>query len=181
MAVIYMAGFFTWISSLQELPRALLIAYAITVKATLVEISWLPSPDDFENGALRYTIDCFRCLSSEDKNCNKLHQVQYSPSKGNISGVEVAIYGLPSASYFLLRVYSVNELNRQEQNRDVWNFAEDFFKTKVVALPLLLFVAKKKGWLPVSFICLPMLRKNGDTESAEGAITQQSHSYNQLL
>lgn len=166
---------------LVELPRASLIAYAITVKATLVEISWLPSPDDFENGALRYTIHCFRCLSSEDKNCNKLHQVQYSPSKGNISKVEVAIYGLPSASYFLLRVYSVNELNRQEQNRDVWNFAEVFFKTKVVALPLLLFVAKKNGWLPICFICPPVLRENGDTKNAEGAITQQSHSYNQLL
>ncbi|PFX29174.1 Ephrin type-A receptor 4 [Stylophora pistillata] len=117
----------------EELPKAPLMANATVVKATAVEISWQRSPDDLDDGELIYAVDCFRCTSSEDKNCDEQCNlnVQYSPSKENISGVDVVINGLPSSSYFLFRVYSVNELNRQEQNRDVWNFAEVFVKTKV--------------------------------------------------
>lgn len=121
---------------LVELPKAPLTANVTVVKATVVEISWQRSPDDLEDGALMYAVDCFRCTSREDKNCKEQCdlEIQYSPSKENISGVKVAINGLPPSSYFLFRVYSVNELNQQEQNTDNWNFAKVFVKTKGITL-----------------------------------------------
>ncbi|XP_066027769.1 ephrin type-A receptor 4 [Pocillopora verrucosa] len=115
------------------LPKAPLTANATVVKVTVVQISWQHSPDDLENDSLTYAVDCFKCESSRDKNCKESCNpgVEYSPSKENISGVEVNINGLPPSTYFLFRVYSVNELNQLEPNRDDWNFAKVFVKTRV--------------------------------------------------
>ena len=118
------------------LPKAPLTANVTVVKVTVVRISWQHSPDDFENDPLTYAVDCFRCTSSKDKNCKEPCNpgIEYSPSKENISGVEVTINGLPPSSYLLFRVYSMNELNQLEPNRDVWNFAKVFVKTKGMKL-----------------------------------------------
>ena len=56
--------------------------------------------------------------------------------KENIRGVSVTISGLSSSSYFLFRVYSVNELNRQEKDRDKWNYAKVFVQTKGTCIEL---------------------------------------------
>ena len=141
--------FWTWIYTclqlnifclLVELPKAPLTANATVVKATVVQISWQRSPDDFENDPLTYAVDCFKCKSKEDKNCREPCNsgIEYSPSKENISGVEVTINGLPPSSYFLFRVYSVNELNQRQQNRDDWNFAKVFVKTKGMKLKFII-------------------------------------------
>ena len=123
---------------LVELPKAPLTANATVVKTTVVQISWQRSPDDFKNDSLTYAVDCFKCESSRDKNCKESCNpgVEYSPSKENISGVEVTINGLPPSSYLLFRVYSLNELNQLEPNRDDWNFAKVFVKTRGMKLKL---------------------------------------------
>ena len=125
---------------LVELPKAPLRVNATVVKTTVVQISWQRSPDDFKNDPLTYAVDCFRCTSSKDTNCKEPCNpgIEYSPSKENISGVEVAINGLPPSTYFLFRVYSVNELNQLEQNRDDWNFAKVFVKTKGMKLKFII-------------------------------------------
>ena len=56
--------------------------------------------------------------------------MQYKPNKDNISDVTVKIHGLSSDSFFLFRIYSVNELNQQEQDRNKWKYAKVFVKTK---------------------------------------------------
>ena len=56
--------------------------------------------------------------------------MQYKPSKDNITGNSVAVNSLQSDSFFLFRVYSVNELNYQEKDRDKWKFAKVFVRTK---------------------------------------------------
>ena len=122
------------------LPKAPLTANATVVKVTVVQISWQHSPDDLENDPLTYAVDCFRCTSSKDKNCRESCNpgIEYSPSKENISGVEVNINGLPPSTYFLFRVYSVNELNQLEPNRDDWNFVKVFVKTKGMKLKFII-------------------------------------------
>ena len=81
---------------------------------------------------LRYSVDCFRCKSSKDKDCKEScgPSVQYKPRKENITGFGVRVNGLQSDSFFLFRVYSVNELNQQEKDRDKWNYATVFARTK---------------------------------------------------
>ena len=75
---------------------------------------------------------CFSCNSGEDKECNEScgPRVQYKPNKDNITDVTVKINGLSSDSFFLFRIYSVNELNQQEIDRNKWKYAEVFVKTK---------------------------------------------------
>ena len=77
-------------------------------------------------------MDCFGCKSRKDKDCNEPcgPTVQYKPSKDNITGNSVAVNGLQSDSFFLFRVYSVNEFNQQEKDRDKWNYAIVFVHTK---------------------------------------------------
>lgn len=81
-------------------------------------------------------MDCFRCKSGEDKNCKEAcdRQVRYLPGKENITGVNVTVHGLSSSSFFLFRVYSVSDLNQQENNKDNWNYAEVFVETKGIVL-----------------------------------------------
>lgn len=112
------------------LPQAPLKAKPTLVKATYVILGWQRSPDD--NGTLTYAVDCFRCTSTEDKHCNEAcdRQVEYSPRKENITGVNVTVSGLSWSSFYLFRVYSVNALNQQENDRDNWKFAEVFVETK---------------------------------------------------
>ncbi len=112
------------------LPQAPLDATTTVVEATHVVIIWHRSPDD--NGTLTYAVDCFRCRSNEDKQCNELcdRQVRYSPRKENITGVNVTLNGLSASSFFLFRVYSVNEFNQQEKDRNNWKFAEVYVETK---------------------------------------------------
>ena len=114
------------------LPQAPLKPNTTVVKATVVVISWHRSPNDVQNGALTYAVDCFRCKSRTDKNCKEPcdRTLRYSPSKENISGVNVTIRGLSSSSHFLFRIYSVNELNKQEKDRDKWKYAKVFVETK---------------------------------------------------
>ena len=101
------------------------------VKATYVSLNWSRSPDDI-NGTMRYSVDCFRCKSSKDKECLEPcgPQVYYKPNRNNITSVTVTVHGLRSDSYFLFRVYSVNELNQQEKDRDKWKYAKVFVRTK---------------------------------------------------
>ena len=57
-------------------------------------------------------------------------QVSYLAGKENITGVNVTVYGLSPSSFFLFRVYSVGELNQQEQDKNKWNYAEVFVETE---------------------------------------------------
>ena len=56
--------------------------------------------------------------------------VEYKSKKDNITDDTVAIRGLPSDSFLKFRVYSVNELNEQEKDRDKWNYVTVSAKTK---------------------------------------------------
>jgi len=56
--------------------------------------------------------------------------VQYLPGKENLTGMNVTVHGLSPSSFFLFRVYSVSELNQLENNKDNWNYAEVYVKTK---------------------------------------------------
>lgn len=60
--------------------------------------------------------------------------MRYLPGKENITGVNVTVHGLSSSSFFLFRVYSVSDLNQQENNKDNWNYAEVFVETKGIVL-----------------------------------------------
>ena len=101
------------------------------MKATYVEIMWERSPDEI-GWKLRYSVDCFRCKSSEYKDCKELcgGNVEYKPNKDNNTGGTVKINGLPSNSFLEFRVYSVNELNEQEKDRNKWNYVTVSAKTK---------------------------------------------------
>jgi len=114
----------------KALPLAPLMARITVVKATAVIISWQRSPDD--KGNITYAVYCFRCNSGDYKYCKEAYdrQVRFSPGKENITGVTVTVHGLSSSSFFLFRVYSVNELNQQEKDKDKWNYAEVFVETK---------------------------------------------------
>lgn len=121
-------------SSFPALPKAPVNANTTVVFATRVVISWHRSPDD--NGKITYALDCFRCKSGEYKNCKEAcdRQVRYLPGKENITGVNVTVHGLSSSSFFLFRVYSVSDLNQEENNKDNWNYAEVFVETKGIVL-----------------------------------------------
>ena len=56
--------------------------------------------------------------------------MQYLPEKENLTGMNVTVHGLSPSSFFLFRVYSVSELNQLENNKDNWNYAEVYVKTK---------------------------------------------------
>lgn len=109
------------------LPRAPLKASTTIVEATYVVISWERSPDD--KGRLTYALDCLRC---EVKYCLVAcsRTVRYSPKKENITGINVTITGLSPSSFFLFRIYSVNELNQHEKDKEKWKYAEVFVGTK---------------------------------------------------
>jgi len=93
-------------------------------------------PDD--DGKISYALDCFRCKSGKDKNCKEAcdRQVRYLPGKENLTGMDVTVHGLSPSSFFLFRVYSVSELNQQENNKGNWNYAEVYVKTKGIVLPV---------------------------------------------
>ena len=116
--------------SFSALPQAPVKANFTKVLATRVVISWQHSPDD--NGRITYALDCFRCKSGEDEKCKEAcdRQVKYLPGKENITGLNVTVHGLSPSSFFLFRVYSVSELNQQENNKDNWNYAKVYVKTK---------------------------------------------------
>ena len=114
------------------LPKAPRSAIVTVVKETYVEIMWERSPDN-NDGKLRYSVDCFKFKFSEctlycEESCGP--SVQYKSNKDNITDDTVAIKGLPSDSFLKFRVYSVNELNEQEKDRDKWNYVTVFAKTK---------------------------------------------------
>ena len=113
------------------LPAAPLYANATVVKATDVVIKWERSPDD-SGGKLRYAVDCFKCKSSNYKDCNEPcgPKLKYMPSQENIISVSVTINGLPPDSFLKFRVYSVSELNEQEKDRDKWKYVMVSVKTK---------------------------------------------------
>ncbi len=118
------------IISFLALSQAPLETTTDVVEATYVVVSWHSSRDD--NGMLTYAVDCFRCKSNSG-NCRYEpcdRQVRYSPRKENITGVKVTVNGLSSSSFFLFRVYSVNELNQLESDRDKWKYAQVFVETK---------------------------------------------------
>lgn len=112
------------------LPLAPLNARAIMVEHTFLTISWIPRDDT--DSKLRYSTDCFRCFSLQDKECRGLcrQNVKFQPGGDKIYTVNVAVFGLQAGSFYLFRVYSVNELNQQEKDRDKWNFATVYVKTK---------------------------------------------------
>ena len=56
--------------------------------------------------------------------------MRYLPGKENITGVNVTVHSLSSSSFYLFRVYSVGELNEQEQDKNKWNYAEVFVETE---------------------------------------------------
>ena len=56
--------------------------------------------------------------------------MRYLPGKENITGVNVTVHGLSSSSFYLFRVYSVGDLNQQEQDKNKWNYAEVFVETE---------------------------------------------------
>ena len=101
------------------------------MKTTYVEIMWERSPDEID-GKLRYSVDCFRCKSSEYKDCKEScgANVEYKPNKDNNTDGTVKISGLPSDSFLKFRVYSVNELNEQEKDRNKWNYVTVSARTK---------------------------------------------------
>ena len=113
------------------LPRAPLNVIATVVEPNYATISWSRSPDDIK-GTIRYSVDCFRCKSSKDKDCNHPcgPEVHYTPNENNITGTTVTLNGLSLDSFYLFRVYSVNELNQQEKNKDKWKYAKVFLQTK---------------------------------------------------
>ena len=113
------------------LPAAPLYANATLVKATYVVIKWERSTDD-SGGKLRYAVDCFKCESSNYKDCKEPcgARIQYMPSQDNITSVTVTINGLPPDSFLKFRVYSVNELNEEEKDRDKWKYVMVSVKTK---------------------------------------------------
>ena len=113
------------------LPVAPLYANATLVKATYVVIKWKRSPDD-SGVKLRYAVDCFKCKSSNYRDCKEPcgSRVQYMPSQDNITSVSVTINGLPPDSFLKFRVYSVSELNEQEKDRDKWKYVTVSVKTK---------------------------------------------------
>ena len=39
--------------------------------------------------------------------------------------MNVTVHGLSPSSFYLFRVYSVSELNQQEQDKNKWNYDED--------------------------------------------------------
>ncbi|XP_067048943.1 ephrin type-A receptor 4-A-like isoform X4 [Acropora muricata] len=112
------------------LPLPPLNASAIIVEQTFLTLSWVPRDD--ANSTLGYSIDCFRCKSLQDKECRRLccQDVKFRPSGDKIYTVNVAVFGLQSGSSYLFRVYSVNELNELQKDRDKWNFATVYVKTK---------------------------------------------------
>lgn len=112
------------------LPLAPLNARAIIVEQTFLSISWVPRDD--ADSTLTYSIDCFKCISLQDKECRRrcCQNVKFQPSGDKIYTVNVAVFGLQSGSSYLFRVYSVNKLNQQEKDRDKWNFATVYVKTK---------------------------------------------------
>ncbi|XP_078374592.1 ephrin type-A receptor 4-like isoform X1 [Oculina patagonica] len=118
------------VADCKALPQAPLVATTTVVEATHAVIIWHRSPDD--NGTLTYAVDCFRCNSYRDKHCFAPcdRQVRYSPRKENIAGINVTVHGLSASSFFLFRVYSVNELNQKEKDRNNWKFAEVYVETK---------------------------------------------------
>ena len=113
------------------LPKAPRNAIVTVVKETYVEIMWERSPDN-SDGKLRYSVDCFWCKSSEYTDCKEScgSSVEYKSNKDNITDHTVAIDGLPSDSFLKFRVYSVNELNEQEKDRDKWNYVTVSAKTE---------------------------------------------------
>ena len=119
-----------FIFSVIALPLPPLNASAIIVEQTFLTISWVPRDD--ANSTLGYSIDCFRCKSLQDKECRRLccQDVKFRPSGDKIYTVNVAVFGLQSGSSYLFRVYSVNELNELQKDRDKWNFATVYVKTK---------------------------------------------------
>ena len=56
--------------------------------------------------------------------------VQFHPSQDNISNASLAVDGLQPGSLYLFRIYSVNELSKQEKDRDKWKFATVVVRTK---------------------------------------------------
>ena len=112
------------------LPLAPLNARAIIVKQTFLTISWIPRDD--ADSTLRYSIDCVRCKSLQDKECRGLcsQNVKFQPGGDKIYAVNVSVFGLQSGSFYLFRVYSVNGLNQEEKVRDKWNFATVYVQTK---------------------------------------------------
>ncbi|CAH3174399.1 unnamed protein product [Porites evermanni] len=121
----------------KALPAAPLYANATLVKATYVVIKWKRSTDD-SGGKLRYAVDCFKCESSNYKDCKEPcgARVQYMPSQDNITSVTVTINGLPPDSFLKFRVYSVSELNEEEKDRDKWKYVMVSVKTKGDSSPL---------------------------------------------
>ena len=112
------------------LPLApVLNANAIVVKQTFLTMSWVPRDD--ANSSLGYSIDCFRCESLQDKECRWLcsQNVKFQPGRDIFYTVNVTVVGLQSGSFYLFRVYSVNELNQREKDRDKWNFATVYVQT----------------------------------------------------
>ena len=80
---------------------------------------WERTPDE-SDGKLRYSVDYFRCKSSKYKDSKEScgPSVEYKPNKDNVTDGTVAVNGLPRDSFLKFRVYSVNELNAQEKDRD---------------------------------------------------------------
>ena len=56
--------------------------------------------------------------------------VQFQPSQDNISNASLAVDGLQPSSLYLFRIYSVNELSKQEKDRDKWKYATVVVRTK---------------------------------------------------
>ena len=112
------------------LPLAPLDASAIIVKQTFLTISWVPRDD--ANSTLGYSIHCFRCESLQDKECRGpcSQNVKFQPGGDVIHTTNVTALGLQSGSFYLFRVYSVNELNQQEKNTDKWNYTTVYVHTK---------------------------------------------------
>ena len=112
------------------LPLAPLNASAIIVKQTFLTISWVARDD--ANSSLGYSIDCFRCKSLQDKECRRLcsQNVKFQPGGDVIYTTNVTAFGLQSGSFYLFRVYSVNELNQREKDRDKWNYTAVYVHTK---------------------------------------------------
>ena len=56
--------------------------------------------------------------------------MRYLPGKENITGVNVTVHGLSPSSFYLFTVYSVSELNQQEQDKNKLNYAEVLVETE---------------------------------------------------
>ncbi|XP_068699752.1 ephrin type-A receptor 4-like isoform X2 [Montipora foliosa] len=114
----------------ETLPLAPLNASASIVTTTHLTMSWIPR--NSVNRTLRYSIDCFICESRNDAECGVPcgPNVQFQPSRDNISNANLTVDGLQPGSFYLFRVYSVNELNKQEKDRDKWKYATVLVRTK---------------------------------------------------